>query len=190
MPRPRTYSLNYGIASLYLAGLVACCFVIYGSALLLFSILTFLRLNWMLIATIISGIVAYFQLVENPWMNLLKAYVEFRKIDNQVKGVRDRFIWEEIIYRFVNVEVSRWVWELYRIVLNWKTTRVELPPTVTTYKHEPVSGSRSIRLLKILKWSPIHGFRVELEEASLDNIREYEAISYCWGRKRLFGQYG
>ncbi|KUJ24428.1 HET-domain-containing protein [Mollisia scopiformis] len=181
MPQPRTYSLDYGIAALYLAGLIACCFAIYISALLFFPLLTILSANWLLIITIVSGLIAYFQVVKNPWKNLLYAYLEFRKIDLQVRGFRDRIIFEEIGYRFVTTQRNRWLWELYRILPNFKA-RPELPPTATTYEYEPICGSRSIRLLKILKWTPTYGVRAELEEMSLDNTAQYyTAISYCWG---------
>lgn len=43
------------------------------------------------------------------------------------------------------------------------------------------NDSRVIRLLKLSRWYPGKGIHAELIQAHLDNLPDYEAISYTWG---------
>jgi len=53
---------------------------------------------------------------------------------------------------------------------------------MTTYKYQPLSEARSIRLLHLTKKaaSP-HGFEIALTEAKLDDEPLFKALSYTWG---------
>lgn len=61
-----------------------------------------------------------------------------------------------------------------------------------SYRHQPLAGARSIRLLKLLPQRHDRRLRVELVETPLDDSVAYEALSYVWGedaqspRRRIF----
>jgi hypothetical protein len=53
---------------------------------------------------------------------------------------------------------------------------------MTAYQHQPLTGPRSIRVLRLLPQQTDGQVRVELAEVSLDDDNvEYEALSYVWG---------
>jgi hypothetical protein len=52
---------------------------------------------------------------------------------------------------------------------------------MTAYQHQPLTGPRSIRVLRLLPQQTDGQVRVELAEVSLDDNVEYEALSYVWG---------
>ena len=57
----------------------------------------------------------------------------------------------------------------------------------TTPYTEQLQG-RNIRLLRILPGDPESTIEVELIEASLDNLPQYEALSYVWGDAEITQQ--